>query len=118
MMTFQSRGREVVVVHADGREERDEAPDALARLEKMIVAVSSGARPGAASLLRRRRGLRRLRGDGRRGRRRTVPAAGEAWDLPDMYFIITDAVLVFDHVRRNMKVVVNTMPGDDAGAVL
>src|SRR5690606_40178646 len=31
--------------------------------------------------------------------------------LPDLYFIVTDAVVVFDHVRRNLKVVGNALPG-------
>lgn len=116
LMTFQSRGREVVVVHADGREERDEAPDALARLEQLMSRFRPAPVPGlprfyggAVGYV----GYEALAGGAGAGRSQ---AAGEAWDLPDLYFIITDAVLVFDHVRRNMKVVVNAMPGDDADA--
>lgn len=38
-------------------------------------------------------------------------------DAPDLCFLITDAVLIFDHVRRRLKVVVNApVDGDAASA--
>jgi anthranilate synthase component 1 len=36
--------------------------------------------------------------------------------LPDLYFFTTDRVLVFDHVTRRLKVIVNAYPGQDARA--
>src|SRR5690606_3219804 len=39
--------------------------------------------------------------------------------LPDLYFLITDLVLIFDHVRRKIQVVASAMveEGDDPAAV-
>ncbi len=34
-------------------------------------------------------------------------------NLPDCHFILTKLVLVFDHVRHKVKIVVNTQPGSD-----
>lgn len=36
--------------------------------------------------------------------------------LPDSYLIFSDVVLIFDHVQRTLKVVVNSRPGADPGA--
>jgi anthranilate synthase component 1 len=33
--------------------------------------------------------------------------------IPDLYFFTTDRVLVFDHVARRLKIIVNVYPGDD-----
>lgn len=33
-------------------------------------------------------------------------------ELPDCHFILTRVVLIFDHVKHKMKIVVNTCPGD------
>lgn len=35
-------------------------------------------------------------------------------DLPDCHFILTRLVLIFDHVKHKVKIVVNTEPGSDA----
>ncbi|MBU3665235.1 MAG: anthranilate synthase component I [Chthoniobacterales bacterium] len=47
----------------------------------------------------------------------TVPPHQEdALGLPDLYFFTTDRVLVFDHVTRRLKVIVNAYPGTDPQA--
>ena len=38
-------------------------------------------------------------------------------DLPDCHFILTRLVLIFDHVKHKVKIVVNTEPGSDAAIV-
>jgi len=37
-------------------------------------------------------------------------------DLPDLYFMITDTILIFDHVNNLLKIVSNAHVGDDADA--
>lgn len=37
-------------------------------------------------------------------------------NLPDCHFILTRLVLIFDHVKHKLKIVVNTEPGDDPAA--
>lgn len=108
MMTFLSRGREVVITYADGREEREVVPDALARLEKLLTQFRPADVPGLPRFFGGAVGY--IGYEAMAGAKvRPVPED----DLPDLYFIITDAVLIFDHVRRNIQVVVNTVPGDD-----
>lgn len=36
--------------------------------------------------------------------------------LPDCHFVLTRLVLIFDHVKHKVKIVVNTEPGSDPGA--
>ena len=38
-------------------------------------------------------------------------------NLPDCHFILTRLVLIFDHVKHKVKIVVNTEPGSDADKV-
>ncbi len=40
-------------------------------------------------------------------------AADKQTDYPDCFFIFADAVIVFDHVKQTMKIVINTKVGDD-----
>ena len=44
------------------------------------------------------------------------PPSKDELGLPDLYFFTTDRVLVFDHVTRRLKVIVNAYPGKDARA--
>jgi anthranilate synthase component 1 len=44
---------------------------------------------------------------------RVKPARIDDLGLPDAYFMITRSLLIFDHVTRRIKVVVNTPIGDD-----
>ncbi len=37
-------------------------------------------------------------------------------NLPDCHFILTRLVLIFDHVKHKVKIVVNTQPGNDPAA--
>jgi len=44
------------------------------------------------------------------------PPPKDELGLPDLYFFTTDRVLVFDHVARKLKVIVNAYPGSDSAA--
>lgn len=39
--------------------------------------------------------------------------AADDLNLPDCFFLITKTVLIFDHVKHTLKIVVNTRPGDN-----
>jgi len=43
------------------------------------------------------------------------PAARDELSLPDCYFMFTDTLVIFDHVRQRMKVVCNASISDDPG---
>ena len=44
----------------------------------------------------------------------TVPVLGkDELNLPILYFMIADLVLVFDHARQSLTICANTVPGDD-----
>jgi len=48
---------------------------------------------------------------------RTVPVARkDDLGVPDLYYIITDTLLIFDHLKRRLKIVANAFVGGDAGA--
>ncbi|MDT3700062.1 MAG: anthranilate synthase component I [Thermincola sp.] len=44
-------------------------------------------------------------------------AAADDLDLPDCHFILTRLVLIFDHVKHKVKIVVNTEPGGEPAKV-
>lgn len=114
MMTFLSRGREVVIVHADGREEREDVSDPLERLEDLLARFRPADVPGLPRFYGGAVGYVGYEAVARPEAPSPPPSNSD--DVPDLYFIITDAVLVFDHVRRNIQIVVNAVPGDDAEA--
>ena len=44
----------------------------------------------------------------------TVPVlANDELNLPILYFMIADLILVFDHARQSLTICANTVPGDD-----
>ena len=73
-------------------------------------AVAGRARR-AAALLRRRGRLARLR---HRARVRAAArhASPTSWALPELCFVITDTVVIFDNLRRTLKVVAAADVGD------
>ena len=47
----------------------------------------------------------------------TVPAAAlDDLGVPDAYFVITDTILIFDHLRRRLQIVANAQVGEDVDA--
>lgn len=119
-LTFASRGREVVVADSTGKERRETASDPLAQLERLLSRFRPARVPG----------LPRFCGGAVGYIGFEVAASGDAGtagedfasvgrgseaveDVPDMYFFIVDEVLIFDHVRRTLQVVVHASPGPD-----
>lgn len=131
LMTFRSTGEQITIEHQDGTVHTEIAPDALARLEQLLADF----KPATVS------GLPRFFGGavGYVGfdavldidslpRNGSVPADTNPSDIdatgnrradncpPDIMFIFTDAVLIFDHVRRKIQIVVNAQVNGDAPA--
>lgn len=50
---------------------------------------------------------------------KTVPKARQDdLKMPDLYFIISDTLLIFDHVKRNLQIVVNAWIEEEAPAIV
>lgn len=110
--TFRAHGAHVTITDAEGKVTKTKADDGLAALERLLAAYA----PAPVS------GLPRFFGGavGYVGYDAGVivsrsPASASTDDAPwpDIYVLLTDEVLIFDHVRRKMQIVVNTRPGDD-----
>jgi anthranilate synthase component 1 len=114
-MVFTSDGRRVTVRHADGRVEIQEDVDPLAALRALLAPYQPVHDPAlprffgglvgyigydAISQFEPRVGL----------------ASGRDQVWPDMQFLLTDTILIFDHVRHTMKVVANVLIDGDPGA--
>ncbi|MBO8140976.1 MAG: anthranilate synthase component I [Firmicutes bacterium] len=114
LATFRSRGREVIITGPNGTV-RETAADPLKRLEELL----SGYRvPGLPGLPRFFGGAVGYVGyDAVRFIERLPGGPRDELNTPDMAFLITDTVLVFDHVSRRIQVVVNQpVDGDPEGA--
>lgn len=125
LLTFRSRGSEVVITSADGQKTRETVADPLARLEQLLAQFRPASVPGLPRFFGGAVGYVGYEGIAPDGvalpANKTADAAADdgatvVEDVPDLYFLITDAVLIFDHSRRNVQVVVNAVPGDDPGA--
>ena len=114
-IVFRSDGREVTIRRADGRteEQHDVDPmDALRVLLKPYKPVPDPALPRFYG------GLVGVMGDDVipqiEPRVGLAPVRDHVW--PDMQFILTDTILIFDHVRHTAKVVANVLIDGDPSA--
>jgi anthranilate synthase component 1 len=112
---FQSDGRKVTISYADGRRVDKNDVDPLDELRMMLKPYRPVADP---SLPRFYGGLVGFMGydvipqiEPRVG---LAPERDKVW--PDMQFILTDTILIFDHVRHTAKVVANVLIDDDPRA--
>lgn len=105
LLTFRSKRQEVEITHANGRKEsfRSELPlDCLRQIMQQYRPVIDSALPpfcgGAVGYVSYDE-IRNLEPVGN----------GKADDLniPDVCFIITDSIVIFDHLRHQMKILVN-----------
>jgi len=115
-MVFQSDGRNVTIRHTDGRVEKKTDVDPLNELRGLLKPYQPVHDP---ALPRFFGGLVGFMGydvipqfEPRVG---LAPERDKVW--PDMQFILTDTILIFDHVRHTAKVVANVLiDGDPATA--
>lgn len=116
MMTFQSTGDEVTLTYADGTVERKTTPDPLGKLEQLLQRFKPASVPGLPRFFGGAVGyvgfdaVYSMHPIARNG------AHKEAAELPDIQFIITDSVLIFDHVRRKIQIVVTAHVNGNAEA--
>ncbi|HMO52095.1 MAG TPA: anthranilate synthase component I [Kiritimatiellia bacterium] len=109
---FQSDGRNVTLRHADGRvtEQRDVDPvEALRGMLKPYRPVHDPALPRFYGGLVGYMGYDVIpQFEPRVG---LAPERDQSW--PDMQFMLTDTILIFDHVRHTAKVVANVLIDGD-----
>lgn len=110
---FRSRGREVTIIR-DGHDEsfQSDAPlDALGSLMATYQHVPVEGLPafhgGAVGYISY---------DQARFFERLPDENPDTLSLPDLYFMITDTILIFDHVNNRLKIVSNAHVRDDADA--
>jgi len=114
-MVFTSEGRQVSIRHADGRIELKNDVDPLNELRGMLKPYRPVVDP---ALPRFYGGLVGFMGYD--VIHQFEPRVGLAPDrdqpCPDMQFILTDTILIFDHVRHTAKVVANVLIDGDPKA--
>ncbi len=105
MAVFRSKGQEVEISFANGRREsfRDAMPlDRLRDLMKRFTPVDDPSLPpftgGAVGYISYDE-IRNLEPIG--------PPKTDDLGLPDTYFVVTDSLLIFDHVKHRLKIMVN-----------
>lgn len=105
-IVFQSEGRNVSITHADGRVEKKHDVDPIGELRALLKPYKPVHDP---ALPRFFGGLVGFMGydvipqfEPRVG---LAPTRDKSW--PDMQFMLTDTILIFDHVRHTAKVVAN-----------
>jgi anthranilate synthase component 1 len=114
-LIFQARGKEITL--REGREQRAYTceGDPLQELEKLM----SGFRPVADEELPLFYGgaVGYLGFEAVTQFEQTVPRAKrDDLDVPDVYFFVTDTLLIFDHQERRIKIVANAHVTDPAQA--
>lgn len=110
---FRSRGNTVEVERPQGTERRH-AADPLAALEELLASYRPVPVPGLPRFYGGAVGY--LSYDMVRYFAHLPDLPADPLGLPESYFIITDKVLIFDHVSRKMLVVVNARVDGDPDA--
>jgi len=101
---FQSKGAQITVTR-DGRDGRYEAKDPLDELRKLMAGYKAVPVEGIGAFHGGAVGY--LSYDQVRFFERLPDKNPDTLNLPDLYFIITDTLLIFDHVSNRMKIVSN-----------
>ncbi|MCL6638707.1 MAG: anthranilate synthase component I, partial [Firmicutes bacterium] len=114
-LTYRSGGL-AGTVHCQGNGSIERLP--ARPLEALSIIMGRYTQPGLPGLPRFYGGAVGYLGyDAVRSLESLPMAAAGRLDLPDAWFLFPGTVLVFDHVRHILKVIVNSLPGDDpAGA--
>lgn len=115
-MTFQATGSQVTIEHADGFVEEERSEDPLGRLEQLLDHFRPAEVPGLPRFFGGAVGYVGFDGLAPEGAPSRLRPAGEQ-NPPDIFFVVTDTMLIFDHVRRKIQVVANALAeGDPDGA--
>lgn len=109
-VVFASKGRNVTITR-DGKEGTFESEDPLAELQTLMSGYTAVTVEGLAEFHGGAVGY--LSYDQVRFFERLPDVTPDSLDLPDLYFMITDTMLIFDHVNNRLKIVSNAHVQDD-----
>ncbi|MFS8664223.1 MAG: anthranilate synthase component I [Limnochordales bacterium] len=113
LWTMRCWGTEVEIASSDGRRVRQTVRDPLALLEERLAAYRPAPVPGLPRFYGGAVGY--VGYDAVRFMELLPDGNPHELGTPDMVFLATDAVLIFDHVSRKIQVVVNTPVDGDPG---
>jgi len=113
LWTFRCWNTQVELAYPDGRVVRREVADPLALLEELLAQYRPAPVPGLPRFFGGAVGY--VGYDAVRFIERVPDTNPDELGTPDMAFMATDAVLVFDHVGRKIQVVINTPVDGDPG---
>ena len=114
LWTFRAWGSRVELGMPGGQRVVETTPDPLARLEELLAAYRPAPVPGLPRFFGGAVGY--IGYDAVRLLERIPDDNPDDLGTPDMAFMVTGPVLVFDHVSRKIQVVVNTLTGADPNA--
>jgi anthranilate synthase component 1 len=107
---FRSHGREITIIR-DGVEEHLTSDQPLAELEKLMAGYKPVKMEGLPDFHGGAVGY--ISYDQVRFFEALPDNNPDELNLPDLYFMITDTLLVFDHVRNKIIIVSNVLVGDE-----
>ena len=112
-IVFKSKGRHITIVR-DGKEEHSESDDPLCELRTLMAVYKPVAVPGIPPFHGGAVGY--ISYDQVRFFERIPDENPDTLGLPDLYFLITDTILIFDHVNNRLKIVSNAHVQDNVDA--
>ena len=112
-VVFKSKGRTVTIVR-DGESASHESDDPLDELRALMAEYEPVKVEGLPEFHGGAVGY--MSYDQVRFFEKLPDDNPDSLDLPDLYFMITDTILIFDHVNNRLKIVSNAHVGDDADA--
>lgn len=113
-LVFRSRGTSVTIIR-DGRASTYESKDPLNELRKLMASYKAVHIEGLPAFHGGAVGY--MSYDQVRFMERLPDNNPDPLELPDLYFMITDTILIFDHVNNRLKIVSNAhVQGDTAAA--
>ncbi len=110
---FCSKGTKVTLLR-DGKETRTESPDPLRMLRDLMADYRPVPVPGVPRFHGGAVGY--MSYDQVRFFEKLPDDNPDTLNLPDLYFMITDTMVIFDHVNNKMKIVSNALVGDNPDA--
>jgi anthranilate synthase component 1 len=110
---FKSKGTSITLTR-DGRVEQYESKDPLGELRSLMAAYKPVTVAGLPEFHGGAVGY--ISYDQVRFFERLPDKNPDLFNLPDLYFMITDTILIFDHVSNKMKIVSNAHVRDSADA--
>jgi anthranilate synthase component 1 len=114
--TFTATGKNITICEGDANRSFEAARDPLDELEKWMAPYRVASDPAIAPFLGGAVGY--LGYDCIRWFEPTIAAPPkDELGIPDMFFMVTETVVVFDHRRRRIRIVANVFPNEgDPGA--